>query len=286
MQRNNEIPKNSSLKILPLLPKAFQHRSHYVELIYRQRAIRSSQETFVTAHFQPQLAFVARADRNLQVSLEFRRGCALCPASTILTAMDRAARRSCLANSNCSCAGNLRVAREISRASPYDSRKTFKSLYVLMGIAAPNDQALLSLIRLLLYCNLIHFKAAASVEPRSAGDSTVRMPAAAIAAYLSLAVPWPPLMIAPACPMRRPGGAVWPAMKPTTGFFTLALVHSAARSSALPPISPIIMMACVSGSLLKNWIASRNVVPIMGSPPMPMQVDWPMPSCVNWWTAS
>src|SRR6266550_3178413 len=219
MQRNNEIPKNSSLKILPLLPKAFQHRSHYVELIYRQRAIRSSQETFVTAHFQPQLAFVARADRNLQVSLEFRRGGALCPASTILAGMDRAARRrSCLANSNCSCAGNLRVAREISRASPYDSRKTFKFLHVLMVMAAPNDQALLSLIRYFFTSIfLIHFKAAASVEPRSAGDSTVRMPAAAIAAYLSLAVPWPPLMIAPACPMRRPGGAVWPAMKPTTG---------------------------------------------------------------------
>ena len=30
-------------------------------------------------------------------------------------------------------------------------------------------------------------------------------------------------MIAPACPMRRPGGAVWPAMKPTTGFFMFSL---------------------------------------------------------------
>jgi hypothetical protein len=28
--------------------------------------------------------------------------------------------------------------------------------------------------------------------------------------------------------MRRPGGAVWPAMKPTTGFFTFTLIHSAA----------------------------------------------------------
>ena len=32
------------------------------------------------------------------------------------------------------------------------------------------------------------------------------MPAADMAAYLSLAVPWPPLMMAPAWPMRRPGG--------------------------------------------------------------------------------
>src|SRR6267154_5563986 len=78
----------------------------------------------------------------------------------------------------------------------------------------------------------LHFRAAANVEPKSAGVSTVRMPAAAIAAYLSFAVPWPPLMMAPAWPMRRPGGAVCPAMKPTTGFFTLALIHSAARSSA------------------------------------------------------
>src|SRR5260370_35319475 len=66
-----------------------------------------------------------------------------------------------------------------------------------------------------------YFKAAARVEPRSAGVSTVRMPAAAIAAYLSLAVPWPPLMMAPASPMRRPGAARWPAVEPTTGSFTL-----------------------------------------------------------------
>src|SRR6266478_5262055 len=72
-----------------------------------------------------------------------------------------------------------------------------------------------------------------------------------------------------------------PSMKPTTGFFTLALMHSAALSSALPPISPIKMTACVSASSLKNWMASRNVVPMIGSPPMPMHVDWPMPSCVN-----
>src|SRR6266849_2296921 len=135
----------------------------------------------------------------------------------MLAGIDRAARRSCLANSNCSGAGNFRVAREISKANPYDSRKTFKSLYVLMGITVPSDQDVLSLFRYFFTSFfLVHFKAAA-VEPRSAGVSTVRIPAAAIAAYLSLAVPWPPLMIAPAWPMRRPGGAVWPAMKPTTG---------------------------------------------------------------------
>ena len=44
--------------------------------------------------------------------------------------------------------------------------------------------------------------------------------------------------------MRRPGGAVRPAMKPTTGFLRLAgLENSAASSSASPPISPIMMIA-------------------------------------------
>src|ERR1700730_13415765 len=63
-------------------------------------------------------------------------------------------------------------------------------------------------------------KTLATVWPISAGLCTVWMPAARMAAYFSAAVPWPPLMIAPAWPMRRPGGAVCPAMKPTTGFFT------------------------------------------------------------------
>jgi hypothetical protein len=48
-----------------------------------------------------------------------------------------------------------------------------------------------------------------------------------------------PEMMAPACPMRRPGGAVRPAMKDTTGLVVpLARMNSAASSSAEPPISP------------------------------------------------
>ena len=43
------------------------------------------------------------------------------------------------------------------------------------------------------------------------------MPASSIAAILESASPLPPEMIAPAWPMRRPGGAVRPAMKPTIG---------------------------------------------------------------------
>jgi hypothetical protein len=112
------------------------------------------------------------------------------------------------------------------------------------------------------------------------------MPACSSAAYFSFAVPLPPEMIAPAWPMRRPGGAVAPAMKPTTGFLTFFWMNSAACSSALPPISPIMMIPSVSGSLLKSVSASTKFVPLTGSPPMPMQVDWPMLRLVSCHTAS
>ena len=46
------------------------------------------------------------------------------------------------------------------------------------------------------------------VVPISAGVSATAMPAASRAAILSAAVPLPPEMMAPAWPMRRPGGAV------------------------------------------------------------------------------
>jgi hypothetical protein len=73
-------------------------------------------------------------------------------------------------------------------------------------------------------------------------------------------------------PMRRPGGAVTArdeSRPPASSycFFT----YSAAVSSALPPISPIIMTASVSGSLLNNSSASVKFVPIIGSPP----IRWP-----------
>ena len=57
----------------------------------------------------------------------------------------------------------------------------------------------------------------------SAGLLTTRTPAAVSAAIFSAAVPLPPAMIAPAWPMRRPGGAVWPQMKLTTGLVTCCL---------------------------------------------------------------
>src|SRR5262245_59238364 len=63
------------------------------------------------------------------------------------------------------------------------------------------------------------FMAASIVSPMSAGDSETAIPAAASAAFFSAAVPLPPAMIAPAWPMRLPGGAVAPAMNAATGFF-------------------------------------------------------------------
>ena len=56
------------------------------------------------------------------------------------------------------------------------------------------------------------------VFPNLAGESATTIPADFKAAILSSAPPFPPLIIAPACPIRRPGGAVLPAMYPTTGF--------------------------------------------------------------------
>ncbi len=55
------------------------------------------------------------------------------------------------------------------------------------------------------------------------------MPAERMASVLSPAPPLPPLMMAPAWPMRRPGGAVTPAMKPTMGFLVLFRLNELGR---------------------------------------------------------
>src|ERR1051325_2102174 len=118
------------------------------------------------------------------------------------------------------------------------------------------------------------------------GVAATPLPASLKAAIFAAAVPLPPLTIAPACPMRRPGGAVAPAMNPATGFRQCFFTHSAASSSALPPISPILMMPCVSGSWVNSLITSRWEVPLTGSAPLPTQVDWPTPRQVSCQTAS
>ena len=52
----------------------------------------------------------------------------------------------------------------------------------------------------------------AQLPPIPAADLTVCTPARSSASYFASAVPLPPETIAPAWPMRRPGGAVTPAM--------------------------------------------------------------------------
>ena len=131
------------------------------------------------------------------------------------------------------------------------------------------------------------FSTSSTVVPMAAGDSVTVMPALRMASILSWAPPLPPEMMAPAWPMRRPGGAVSPAMKPTMGLASFsARTKSAAFSSALPPISPIMTMASVSSSRAKSARQSMKSVPATGSPPMPMQVDWPSPAAVVCPTAS
>src|SRR4030095_9504415 len=68
----------------------------------------------------------------------------------------------------------------------------------------------------------------ATVAPTAAGLLTSVAPAVSSAFIFSAAVPLPPAMMAPAWPMRRPGGAVWPQMNATTGFLTCALMKAAA----------------------------------------------------------
>lgn len=53
--------------------------------------------------------------------------------------------------------------------------------------------------------------------------------------------------------------------------------YSAADSSALPPISPIIIIPDVLGSLRKTSKQSIKSVPLNGSPPIPTHSDCPNP---------
>ena len=53
------------------------------------------------------------------------------------------------------------------------------------------------------------------------GVSATAIPASSIASTLAAAVPLPPETMAPAWPMRLPGGAVMPAMKAATGLSTM-----------------------------------------------------------------
>lgn len=54
--------------------------------------------------------------------------------------------------------------------------------------------------------------------------------------------------------------------------------YSAADSSALPPISPIIIIPSHSGSLRNTSKQSIKFVPLNGSPPIPIQSVCPRPA--------
>src|SRR4029079_15539993 len=87
--------------------------------------------------------------------------------------------------------------------------------------------------------DLYDFIAFFNVEPNSDGLSATRTAAARSEAIFSFAPADPPEMMAPACPMRLPGGAVWPAMKAATGFLEFPEpLYSAASSPAFPPAFP------------------------------------------------
>ncbi len=58
------------------------------------------------------------------------------------------------------------------------------------------------------------------VFPSSDGFSVTCIPALFMAFIFSSAVPFPPEMIAHACPILFPGGAVLPAINPIIGFDT------------------------------------------------------------------
>src|SRR6266540_1608800 len=126
----------------------------------------------------------------------------------------------------------------------------------------------------------------AAVAPSSAALGATVAPASRKISAFSAAVSPNAEMIAPACPMRRPLGAVSPATYPTTGFVMVSFTNSAASASWGPPISPIIITASVSGSSSNSASMSTNELPLMGSPPMPTLVVMPTSRAFIWDAAS
>jgi hypothetical protein len=106
----------------------------------------------------------------------------------------------------------------------------------------------------------------------SVGNFATLTPAFSKDLILESAVPLPRAIMAPACPIRLPGGAVRPAINAKTGLLIYSVICSAASSSAVPPISPTRTIAFVSGSYSKAFNESIKVVPIIGSPPRPTHV--------------
>ena len=123
-----------------------------------------------------------------------------------------------------------------------------------------------------------HDRAARTSSATSVGVRPTRTPAASSASALAAAVPLEPVMIAPAWPIRLPGGAVKPAMYDTTG-----LRHALGdeRRGPLLVVAPDLAdhhheIGPVSAS--KRSSEPMNPRPCTGSPPIPTQVDWPIPA--------
>ena len=92
------------------------------------------------------------------------------------------------------------------------------------------------------------------------------------------------LVVLEACDTRNFGETPGKARSHGDTYHTL--MNSAASSSAVPPISPIMMIPSVCGSTMKRSRQSTKLVPLNGSPPIPTQVDWPRPTEVVWKTCS
>jgi hypothetical protein len=81
--------------------------------------------------------------------------------------------------------------------------------------------------------------------------------------------------------MRRPGGAVRPAMKAVTRFDMFAAMK---RRSLLFGIAANLADHDHFRRLrivLEQARTSMKSMPLIGSPPMPTQVDWPIPRWVS-----
>src|SRR5215475_6953559 len=164
------------------------------------------------------------------------------------------------------------IAREAQELARYQAQpRTLGARQDLADLALANGVRFDDRQRSLSHDAFRSARRATMVAPISAGLRAMRTPAASKAAILSAAVPRPPAMMAPAWPMRRPFGAVCPATNATTGLFMWSRMKAAACSSALPPISPITITASVAGSSWNRRSASTKLVPLIGSPPMPMQ---------------
>ena len=123
------------------------------------------------------------------------------------------------------------------------------------------------------------------VSPMTDGVSHTVTPAAASGFLLFRRRPLPPLMIAPACPMRLPGGAVAPAMKPTTGLVTcLDEVGRLflARASDLTDHDDALGLRVV----LEQLEHVDEVRAVIGSPPIRRNSTGPSPADVDCQTAS